>query len=68
MTVNLSLCLLQERDNNYITRPKLDNLFIKTWFLYVSKISGNWVFLFLLSISDFGRYIGQSIEFFPRFY
>ena len=58
MTVNLSICLLQERDNNYITRPKLDNLFIKTWFLYVSKISGNWVFLFLLTISDFGRYIG----------
>ena len=52
MTVNLSLCLLQERDNNYVTRPKLDILFVKTWYLYVSKISGNRVFLFLLTISD----------------
>lgn len=65
MTVNSSLCLLQERDNNYVTRPKLDNLFVKTWFLHVRKISGNRVFLFLLTISDFVDILDNHQNSFP---
>ena len=65
VTVNSSLCLLQERDNNYVTRPKLDNLFVKTWFLYVRKISGNRVFLFLLTISHFVDILDNHQNSFP---
>lgn len=43
--------LLQDREN-YMTRPK-DNLFAKAWFSYFGKISGDQVFLFFLTISDF---------------
>ena len=35
-----------------MTRPK-DNLFAKAWFSYFEKISGDHVFLFFLTISDF---------------
>ena len=46
VTVNLSGCYRRG------TRPK-DNLFAKAWFSYFGKISGDQVFLFFLTISDF---------------
>lgn len=50
MTVNLGLCLLQEGNNN--KGPSCTISLLKPWFLCVRKISGNQVFLFLLTISD----------------
>ena len=61
-----SLVVTGEGQYYNMTRPK-DNLFAKAWFSFFGKISGDRVFFFLLTISDFANILDSHQNSFPDF-